>query len=360
VLVSWLVLGLVLALAACSGSGDGAGQTSTTASPSNVPAVVTPPEARRPRSGGGLAGSFTTNLHSALSSGVPVAQGSFADPFFLVTPTAIYAYATNVSDAHIPVARSDTASTSVDLGDAMPTLASWTKPGGVWGPSVYVRDDGTYVMYYATTYGETGHQCVSHAVASNPAGPFVDESTAPFVCPLDLGGAIDPSMATIDGQHWLLYKSDGNCCGLPTSIWSLPLSDDLLSVQGTATELVTNDQPWEGDVVEAPDMEDIGGTRFLFYSGNDWNTDRYAVGYAVCESVTGPCRKPQSTPLVQSGGDVAGPGGETFVVDPRSDRVVMGFHGWLPGQVGGADGRRRLYLGEVTAHDGTLRFDPYR
>ena len=138
-------------------------------------------------------------------------------------------------------------------------------------------------------------------------------------------------MVVVDGQPWLVYKADGNCCSLPTSIWSVPLSDDLLSVAGEATQLLTADQAWEDGIVEAPEMVEVDGTLYLFYSGNEWATADYAVGYAVCESVTGPCTKPASTPFHASTADAKGPGGQTFfVVDGRT---VMAFHGWLPGHV---------------------------
>lgn len=321
------------------------------------PEVTSAPGDRRPVMGIAPDTTVTVQLLGSLQKGVPVGNGNFADPFVLIDGTEVYAYATNVQGANIPVSRSVSSDTAEYLGDAMPDLATWTKPGAVWAPSVYRRADGTYVMLYDSIYGITNHQCVGRAVSSSPTGPFVDDSTEPLMCPLDLGGAIDASMVTIDGQPHLVYKADGNCCDLPTSIWTAPLSDDLLSVAGEPTQVLTADQKWEDGVVEGPEMAEIDGTLFLFYSGNDWATEHYAIGYAVCESVTGPCSKPLDQPLHASTADAKGPGGQTVVIG--GDTVALGYHAWLPGKVNTRTGERRLYLGEVTVADGLVTFDPY-
>ena len=38
----------------------------------------------------------------------------------------------------------------------------------------------------------------------------------------------------------------------------------------------------------------VDGEYHLFYSANRWDTEAYAVGHAVCESVAGPCVKDPS------------------------------------------------------------------
>lgn len=51
--------------------------------------------------------------------------------------------------------------------------------------------------------------------------------------------------------------------------------------------VISNDQPWEGPVVEAPCMWQQGGKYFLFYSGNTYATPDYGVGYAVADRPEG-------------------------------------------------------------------------
>ena len=81
---------------------------------------------------------------------------------------------------------------SEKVEDALPQLPAWAKDGGSWAPSVLARGE-TFVLYYTTTDAASGRQCISLAVADRPEGPYADTSTAPLVCPVEDGGAIDPS-----------------------------------------------------------------------------------------------------------------------------------------------------------------------
>lgn len=94
-------------------------------------------------------------------------------------------------------------------------------------------------------------------------------------------------------------------------------------------------------------MIEVDGKIHLFYSANLWDTDRYAIGHAVCASPTGPCEKDR-LPFLTSTDAYSGPGGQEFYTD-RAGRLWMTFHGWLPGEVGYAGGgSRRLFVEEVT------------
>jgi len=72
------------------------------------------------------------------------------------------------------------------------------------------------VLYYAARDIAVGHQCLGRAVAASPAGPFIDRSSDPVVCQASLGGDIDPDVfRDSNGRVYLLWKNDGNCCGVP-------------------------------------------------------------------------------------------------------------------------------------------------
>lgn len=282
--------------------------------------------------------------------GTPVYQGDFADPFMLVVGDTNYTYATNTDDANLPVIVSTGSDQGTYHTDAFPTLPSWTSPGNVWAPAVYARDDG-YILYYVTRDDSAGRQCVSRAVAPTPLGPFVDGSGEAMVCQLDLGGTIDPSIVTdVDGSSWLLFKNDGNCCNITTSLWSQKLSADGLSVVGSPTKLIDADQPWEGSLIEAPSMVIDDGSYYLFYSANAWDTADYAVGYATCSSITGPCTKDPDGPWMSSTVFAKGPGGQEFF--GKDGLVWMVYHGWERGEIGYPQGERRLYLDIVQVTDG--------
>jgi Glycosyl hydrolases family 43 len=267
----------------------------------------------------------------------------FADPFVLRVADAYYAYATNAGGGTVQAIASEDLREWWWLGDALPDLPGWASPNATWAPSVLVRGDRV-VAYYTVREASTGRQCISVAVADSPAGPFVDESDGPFICQTHERGSIDASpVVDADGRPWLLWKSES-----PAAVWSQRLTDDGLDLTGERTRLVAADQPWEGSVVEGPSMVEVDGTYHLFYSGNDWNTAAYAVGWAACESPAGPCEKGDG-PVLESGGGLAGPGGEELFVDADGE-LRMAYHAWLATDVGYPN--RRLFQLATVRFDG--------
>ena len=91
---------------------------------------------------------------------------------------------------------------------------------------------------------------------------------------------------------------------------------------------------------------------YLFYTANGYKTARYATGYAVCRTVTGPCTRVGR--LLSTGPYLAGPGGATPFLD-RAGRLRLAYHAWRTGQVGYPSGtscqgtragcpQRRMYI----------------
>lgn len=318
-----------------------------------------PPEHERAAPADRAGGAGDARPAFRVSTAEPIYCADFADPFVLRSGAAIgsrlFVYATNTPDALVPVLASGSVLRGEEVGDALQALPAWAEPGAVWAPAVLARPDGTLVMYYTTTHRESGRQCISVAVGDDPMGPFVDRSSAPLICPIDLGGAIDPSpfVADDDTVH-LLWKNDGNCCGVPSRIWSQPLVDDGTSVAGPAVELIGADQPWEGGVVEAPSMVRDDDVHLLFYSANAWDSADYAIGYARCDGPAGPCTKPDDQPWLSSSEDAAGPGGQELFTGPDGG-LQMVFHAW-PDEVGyESGGRRSLFTVAVEVHKGQPR-----
>src|SRR5262249_34006743 len=128
------------------------------------------------------------------------------------------------------------------------------------------------------------------------------------------------------------------------------LAPDGRSVTGTPNKLLTADQPWEGNLIEAPSMVINNGTYFLFYSANAWDTESYAIGYGTCRSITGPCTKPTTEPWMSSTPFAKGPGGQEWYA--AAGQLWMVYHGWARGQIGYPEGERRLYLDSVRIVDG--------
>lgn len=281
----------------------------------------------------------------------PIDPGSswpwdFPDPSVLPDGGLYYAYATEAGPVKVQTLVSPDLVHWTWLGDSLGPLPAWSDPGRVWAPSVWYLG-GHYVMYYTTDVAALDRQCVSVATSRVPSGPFLDLSTAPLVCHPWLGGSIDPyPYLDASGAPWLAWKAQGVSRSVPAAIYTQRLTPDGTALAGPAQRLLTVSQPWEGHTVEAPAMVRYGGTYFLFYSGNDWWTSRYAEGFAVCSGPAGPCRKPLAYPLWSSHRLESGPG-SAAVFSPAPGRWELAFHSWTAPAVGYPDGSRSLHLARL-------------
>jgi hypothetical protein len=144
-----------------------------------------------------------------------------------------------------------------------------------------------------------------------------------------------------DGTPWLLWKSDGDCCGLETTIYIQQLSPDGLSVAGPPHALIGATQYWEGGIVEGPSMIEQNGHFWLFYSANMWGTPNYGIGVAECATLTGPCTKPLQQAWLSSTAVGRGPGGQEFF--QVGGLVWMVHHVLAPGETGN-QAQRRIHV----------------
>jgi beta-xylosidase len=120
------------------------------------------------------------------------------EPEGSAAPNACYfVYTTQVLYVPVMVWRSTDLVEWEWLGGAMPTIAPWTHYGHHWAPTVLERPDNApearFVMWYTAREETSGLQCLGVAVASSPAGPFVDPSANPAYCQREYHGTIDPS-----------------------------------------------------------------------------------------------------------------------------------------------------------------------
>jgi len=283
-------------------------------------------------------------------NGGPVFPFDFPDPDVIRVGSVYYGYATNSAAGNIQMIQStDLVHWTVD-GNALPHIASWARTGATWAPGV-LELQSTFVLYYAAVDALTGKECISAAVAADPRGPFVDNSDAPLVCQLDLGGSIDPSpFFDSTGVPYLVWKSQG-ANGQPPTIWSQQLTADGTAMSGGSPQaLLMPSQAWEGGVIEGPFVLPWSGRYYLFYSANNWNSSNYAIGVAICQGPTGPCSKPLDHSIVVSqGAAMSGPGGPSLFTDTRG-KLWIAFHAWLPSAVGYPNSRL-LVLRQVTFTD---------
>lgn len=291
----------------------------------------------------------------------PVYAGDFPDPFILRLGDVYYAYATNSKDVNVQLLRSTNLADWEYIGEALERLPDWSD-GEVWAPAVLARGD-QYVLYYTLNYRAEELQCISIAVSDKPEGPFRDTSSAPLLFQTALGGSIDASpFVDDDGTAYLLWKNNGNDYSVRVSIWIQTLSADGLELTGQPVELIYKDQLWEGPLIEGPSMIKHGDRYYLFYSANEYESAKYAVGYAVCDAVTGPCVKPQNRPFFSSAGSAAGPGGQEFFTDPQGT-LWMAYHAWIASKIGYPSGARSLRIDRLTFRNDVpvlqdLQYDP--
>jgi beta-xylosidase len=245
-----------------------------------------------------------------------VDSSDVADPFILRVATTYYRFGTTDWRSNVPTA------TSTDLvhwfasPDSFPVLPSWASPSisMTWAPAV-LAVGGRYLLYVTTEEASSGRQCISLATSAAPSGPYVDGSKRPFLCQAGLGGSIDPSVVRDGGgQLHMVWKNDGNCCGLPTHIWEQDLSADGLHLVGAAHVLLSADEAWQAGNVEAPGLTPAPGHGWwLFYSGGSWRTNDYATGLAFCPTLRGSCHEVLDHPFLSSTPALRTPGGlDTF------------------------------------------------
>jgi beta-xylosidase len=286
----------------------------------------------------------TASVHRAFASANlenPVLDQNFPDPAILEVDNVFYAFATNSGGANIPTARSKDLIEWQVLPDAMPELAPWVLPlrGMVWAPET-IKAGGEYRMFYTAQDRASRRQCIGVASSLRPEGPYRDASTEPLICPPGYQRAID-AHPYLDGKQLYLYFS-GVCCNEPNGIFVQKLTADGLAVNGSPKLILKVDTAWEGDIAEAPTMVKHDGKLYLFYSGNDYRARTYAVGYAVCKSVTGPCVKAKENPILATGGSgsrALGPGHQS-IAKVGGDFWML-FHGW-DGVVGYRSGGSRV------------------
>jgi beta-xylosidase len=133
---------------------------------------------------------------------------------------------------------------------------------------------------------------------------------------------------------------------MKTHIYVQEMAPDGLRMAGEPVALIVNDQPWEGDVIEAPTMVKHGEKYYLFYSANDYGSAKYAVGYALCDTAVGPCKDAPENPILKSRTDqdnpVIGPGHQAIIA--QGGQTWIFYHAWEANAQGQRTNRRLIWL----------------
>ncbi|KAA8644462.1 glycoside hydrolase family 43 protein [Aspergillus tanneri] len=278
-----------------------------------------------------------------------VIDTDFPDPALLETKDGFYAFATTGNGVNAQIAFSkDFKKWELQRGkDALPgpfPSGSWIADHpALWAPDVVKLDDNSYVMYFsaAPKSSPRGH-CVGVATSKSAMGPYIPKDK-PLACPLDKGGAIDPSGVLDGNTRYVVYKIENMKLGTPIMLQEL--QSDGITPKGDPIQLIKRDDS-DGPLIEAPSIaKGKDGTYYLTFSSHVFNTKGYDVKYATAPKVTGPYTRAKKE-LLKTGdpgtaGPLAGPGGSDF----SEDGTKILFHVLRNGQ--DAKNGRALYAADV-------------
>lgn len=246
-----------------------------------------------------------------------VSDINLADPFILLHDGVYYAYGTS-SDSGFEVYYSD-------------DLQNWKKHTQMllkkddsygdkwfWAPEVYYNTSNKKFYLF---YSAEEHICV--ATSDSPLGPFRQDVKKP----MREEKGIDSSLfIDDDGTPYIFFDrfTNGNV------IWVAQLENDWTTIkEETLTMCIEATQKWEtveGKVVEGASVLKHDGIYYMIYSGNDFRSLDYGVGYATATSPMGPWTKAENNPVLQRPTpELVGVGHGAYFVD-RDGNMKYVFH----------------------------------
>ena len=327
---------------AATGASTTAGANAPTTAAANAHGVA----ATTTTKPGAAVATGTTVPPGPLAPGIDIASANFdlPDPYLLDVGGTYYMYVSTpfgatYLNAAVIHGRPGVWSAPTDI---LPNLPPWAVKQFTWTPAVYPFGN-QYVMYFSSVpVAWPSMHCIGVAVSTSPVGPF-SPNPNPLVCHPEHGGDIDAQLfvdsAGPNGPahpNYLIWKTDNNSTPGkgPPEFWAQPVSDDGLTMTGQPTPIYWPRQPWQNNLLEAPQMvKDPYGRLWLFYSGGGiFNMPSYAMGFAACDSPMGPCHDTTNVPILASNQQGVGPGEETVFVGPDGSTWLL-YNPWYAGQM---------------------------
>ncbi|MFG3678985.1 family 43 glycosylhydrolase [Micromonospora chalcea] len=237
--------------------------------------------------------------------------------------------------------------------DALPSgPGAWAEAGGaVWAPGV-AQFGSRFFMFYTASRKGTGQKCIGRAISDSARGPFQNQGE--WACPDAGRWALDANPFVAGGNLYVTYRDDAIASGAETGISTVRTDGEGRAIWDTRRDMLkSTDITWDTaktsggtHVVENPSMwKAADGDWYLMYSGNNWDSARYATGIARCGasplpgSRCTPIREGVSRPFFGFTGSAGlnpirglpgnhqGPGGmDVFAAADGSERVV--WHWW--------------------------------
>ena len=270
-------------------------------------------------------------------------QVPLADPYILLDGNTYYAYGTNDANG-IRCYTSDDLRVWKYEGLAL-NKTNTTETQWFWAPEVYHIGD-KYIMYYSA------NEHLFAATATSPKGPFKQVGSYQMESMLGDEKCIDSHVFfDEDSTAYIFFVrfNDGNC------IWQAKLSDDYITpIASTLRKCFAASQSWElkqGRVNEGPNVIKNGKRYYLTYSGNDYRSQDYAVGYAYTNNIaSGTWTKYANNPILRRWDDLVGTGHHSLFYDKEGLlRIVFHAHNSTESVQ-----TRLMYIGTMTFRSNSL------
>lgn len=242
----------------------------------------------------------------------PILPGDFADPSVIKVGDEYWASATSSEWApQYPLLRSKDLLTWERVGTIFENPPEWSE-ANYWAPEL-ATDKGRFFVFY-TAKKRGGPLCVAVATAAQVQGPYTDHG--PLVCQ-ELGSIDGALIRDENDKLFMVWKEDGNSRGLPTPFWAQPLSEDGTQLIGEKTQILLNDVPWEGQLIEGPHLIKRNGYFYVFYAGAGCcgRGCNYGVGVARSKKLLSGWEKHPLNPIMKNNEDWKCPGHGSVVTD---------------------------------------------
>jgi len=293
----------------------------------------------------------------------PVVAANTPDPGVLYYNGTYYSVTTGWDSTNAyPIRKSTDLVNWTQIGYIFPDYKNNKNPSWAstdfWAPELHLITDSSdpsqrrFNAYYSIRH-TNGILSVGVATSNNPEGPYKDIGKPLYQNSSD--GSIDASFFRDHNTQtpYLIYKVDGNADGHPTPIFAVQTAADGLSLVGSPTKLIQEDQAWEGNLVEGPWIfyHNTLQYYYLFFSGNGFSSANYAVGVARSKNALGPYTKLSSNPILHTASSSSNPKwagpGHCSVIGVKNGQidVEIVYHAWASNAIG--TGSREMLVDTV-------------
>lgn len=249
----------------------------------------------------------------------PICEG--ADPFILLYNNKYYLYATNAPREGYKVFESDDLAEWIDRGFCLKkgdvkgeVIQGEAFELGFWAPEV-IYLNGKFYMIYSVDFH------IAVAVSDNPLGPFKQEEKKWLMEEPAFDGSL---FIDDDGTVYVFYRK---ITGEKLGIAGAKLNKDMCTIDESSKKLLikVKEFEWENGI-EGPFMLKHNGKYYLSYSGDDYRSINYAVGYAISDSPLGEYKKYEANPILKRTDKVQGTGHHSFTTSKDGKKLICVYH----------------------------------